>query len=150
MASPTGTTTVVALKPARSFPNANVTHSIRYSLRQGATPAGEDAIPAMPLATPVHIGTLPRGCVVLRTYAQIRTLFNGTTPALIVGSAADDDAFLTSAEAAAGTAGIKQNLVGGAAMGYLPAETPVYAKLTAAGNTAGEAHIVIEFYPPST
>jgi hypothetical protein len=150
MSSATGSPTVVALKPARTFPNANVMHGIRFSCRQGATPANEDAIPSMPLATQIHFGTIPKGAVITNIQLHVRTLFNGTTPLFIIGTIADDDALATSAEAVVTAVARLKNLGLGVLMGYTPTDMQVYAKLTAAGNTAGELHAVVEYYPPKT
>ena len=151
MSSPTGTIVTPQLKPARSFPNANVAHAIRFSCRQGATPAGEDAIPPLALNTQIHIGTIPKGSVITSVHLHVRTLFDGTTPLFIIGTIADDDGILTGATSAVATAGIKPGLSAGAVqLGYAPGEMPLYVKLTAAGNTAGELHAIIPFYPAKT
>jgi hypothetical protein len=150
MASPTGSAAVTAIKPARTFPNANVIHAIRHSFRQGATPAGGETIPAMPLGAQHHIGTIPKGSTVCRVWVHIVTAPT-TTPVFIIGTVGDDDGILTTAEAAPTATGIKQNLIGGALMGYTAVELQLYAKLSvASGGTVGDIHTVIEFYPPKT
>ena len=147
MASPTGSAAVVAIKPARIFPNANAGHAIRFSFRQGATPAGYDAIPAMPVGAQHHIGTIPKGSVVQRVWLHIVTAPT-VTPVFIIGTVGDDDGILTTAEAAPTATGIKQNLIGGALMGFTPVELQLYAKLSvASGGVVGEIHTVIEYYP---
>lgn len=99
----------------------------------------------------VQFGTLPAGAVVARTWCQVTTVFNAaTTNVLTVGIAADDDALLTSAVSAAGTAGNKVQS-GPAATLTTPiaADTPVFAKYTQSGTaaTTGRAVVMVEYYP---
>lgn len=139
------------IKPARMGPNWNMVHGIRCQINQ-TTPApdGTGLTPvinrALITGKAVHIGTIPAGSFILPVDVQIKTLFDGTTPALIVGDLADDDGILTSAEAAAGTAGYKKNLSGGAYIGVTDVDLNLYVKLTAAGNTAGRADILVRYY----
>lgn len=99
----------------------------------------------------VQFGVLPAGAVVLRTNVAVTTVFNAaTTNVLVVGVAADDDALMTSATAAAGTAGVKvQN--GPAATLTTPtaADVAVFARYTQSGTaaTTGRAVVTVEFYP---
>lgn len=95
----------------------------------------------------IPVVTLEKGAIPLRAYVRIETAFNaGTTNVLVLGSAADDDGLVTSANAAAGTPGFKAGT--GAELGTeLAADTVFYAKFTQTGTaaTAGVAEFVVEF-----
>lgn len=103
---------------------------------------GQSGIPAG-----VPVGALEAGAVPLRAYAVIETAFNaGTTNVLVLGSAADDDGFVTAANAAAGATGLKAGT--GALLGVpLAADTVFFAKYTQTGTpaTTGKATFVVEF-----
>ena len=102
------------------------------------------------MATGVPVVTLEKGCIPLRAYARIETAFNaGTTNVLVLGSAADDDGLVTSANAAAGTPGFKAGT--GAELGTeLAADTVFYAKFTQTGTaaTTGVVEFIVEFINP--
>jgi hypothetical protein len=103
----------------------------------------------------ISAGTLPvvgleKGSIVLRAYVRIETAFNAaTTNVLTLGSAADDDGLVTSANAVAGTPGFKTGT--GAEIGTeLAADTIFYAKFTQTGTaaTTGVAEFIVEFANP--
>lgn len=102
------------------------------------------------MATGVPVVTLEKGCIPLRAYARIETAFNaGTTNVLVLGSAADDDGLVTSANAAAGTPGFKPGT--GAELGVeLAADTTFFAKFTQTGTaaTTGVVEFIVEFINP--
>lgn len=139
------------LKPARMGPNWNMVHGIRLQVQQ-ATPApvGDGVTPvinrALTLNKATPIGTIPAGSIIVGVDVHVKTLFDGTTPALIIGDLADDDGILTAAQSAVGTAGYKPALAGGAYMGVTDGELNLYAKLTGAGNTVGRADILVRYY----
>jgi hypothetical protein len=95
----------------------------------------------------IPVGALEAGAVPLRAYAVIETAFNaGTTNVLVLGSAADDDGLVTTANAVAGTPGLKAGT--GALIGApLAADTVFFAKYTQTGTaaSAGKATFVVEF-----
>lgn len=95
----------------------------------------------------VPVGALEAGTVPLRAYAVIETAFNaGTTNVLVLGSAADDDGLVTSANAAANAVGLKAGT--GALLGApLAADTVFFAKYAQTGTaaSAGKATFVVEF-----
>jgi hypothetical protein len=99
------------------------------------------------IAAGVPVGALEAGTVPLRAYAVIETAFNaGTTNVLVLGSAADDDGLVTSANAAVGATGLKAG--SGAQLGApLAADTVFFAKYTQTGTaaSAGKASFVVEF-----
>jgi hypothetical protein len=103
------------------------------------------------VATGIQIGTLPAGAIIVRTGVQVTTVFNAaTTNVLTVGIAGTIDALMTSATAAAGTAGHKNQ--GGPASTLatpIAADTPVFVRYTQTGTaaTAGRAVVLVEFYP---
>jgi hypothetical protein len=132
-------------KPFRSFPNSNTVHGIRLIVSMASANGGQ----ALPLGKSIPIGTLPPGAFLLPAQLLVSTLFNGTSPALIIGWDLDDDGILTAASSAVGTAGFKPNLVTGAAypLARFTSETILYAKLTGTGVTAGEADFMLPFYP---
>jgi hypothetical protein len=94
--------------------------------------------------------TLEKGCIPLRAYVRIETAFNAaTTNVLTLGSAADDDGLVTSANAVAGTPGFKAGT--GAELGTeLAADTTFFAKFTQTGAaaTTGVAEFIVEFANP--
>lgn len=99
------------------------------------------------LAAGIPVGALEKGSIPLRAYAVIETAFNaGTTNVLVLGSAADDDGLVTSANSAAGATGLKAGT--GALLGApLAADTVFFAKFTQTGTaaSAGKATLVVEF-----
>lgn len=137
-------------KPARMFPSINAVHGIRGYFRQDA-PVPTDNVSAvyydaLPLAKNLSMGTIPAGAFIIGVDVHVKTLFNGTTPALQIGDLTDPDGILTTAASAVGTAGYKPNLTSGAYMGHVYNEMEVLANLVGVGNTAGEIDILIRFY----
>lgn len=129
-------------KPERDFPNLNGVLGIRCHFSQAG-----GAFPALTAGQSVHIGTLPPGAFLLPAQLEVITLFNGTTPVVIIGHAADDDSILTAAASAVGTAGYKANLITGALYNtVITASIPLYIKLTGTGVTAGELDFLLPFY----
>jgi hypothetical protein len=105
------------------------------------------------VATGVEIGTIPAGSFVFPCHVQITTAFNAaTTNVLVVGTAADDDGFATTAATLPGATGVKINLTGAQTGDVLTADTPVVVKYTQTGTaaTAGVAVVVVPFYPHVT
>ena len=99
-------------------------------------------------ANSAPIGTLEAGAVILRAYAVVQTAFNGTTPALTVGSSATVAGVMASADIVPGTitTGIKAAPVAGALLGTpLAADTVFYVFKTTTDTTAGKATFIIEF-----
>ena len=100
--------------------------------------------------TGVPVVTLEKGSIPLRAYVRIETAFNtATTNVLVLGSAADDDGLVTTANAVAGTPGFKTGT--GVELGTeLAADTTFFAKFTQTGTaaTAGVAEFVVEFANP--
>jgi hypothetical protein len=81
------------------------------------------------------------------SYAKVVTAFNGTTPALTVGTDLGVAAnILGAADITEGTPGAYGPIAAGSAL-TITAPTPIYAKLVAAGVSTGEAVIVIPFVP---
>ena len=101
----------------------------------------------------VQVGTVPAGCVVLRSYVVITTAFNaGTTNAATVGTIASPAAYGTAATVLLGTLGV----IAGAATAASPAaatapsvDTAVILTMAQAGTaaTAGAGFVVVEFAP---
>lgn len=97
-----------------------------------------------------QVGTLPAGCVVLRTYVVVKTAFNaGSTNTLKIGTIASDASFGTGI--ALGTAGV---ISGGSALATATTATPsadtaVVATSVSTGTamTAGAAEVVVEYLP---
>ena len=98
----------------------------------------------------VQVGTLPAGCVVLRSYVVVKTAFNaGSTNTLKIGTVASDASFGTSI--ALGTAGV---ITGGTALATATTvtptvDTPVIATSVSTGSamTAGAGEVVVEYLP---
>lgn len=99
------------------------------------------------IATGIPVGALEAGAIPLRAYVVVQTVFNaGTTNVLVMGSTADDDGLVTSANAAATALGLKAGT--GAELGIpLAANTVFYAKFTQTGTvaTTGKATFIVEF-----
>lgn len=132
------------LKPARGYPSANAVMAMRCHINM-ATPNGSLGQSALTPAKPYHVGTIPAGSFVLPGIRHTIVAFNGTTPTLQVGTEVDPDGFITTGDAAAGTLGVTDGLVG-ALSGYVADETPVYVLLSGTGSTAGEWDFVLPFY----
>lgn len=100
--------------------------------------------------TGIPVVTLEKGCIPLRAYVRIEEAFNAaTTNVLVLGSAADDDGLVTSANAVAGTIGFKAG--SGAELGVeLANDTTFFAKFTQTGTaaTTGIAEFIVEFVNP--
>lgn len=90
---------------------------------------------------------VPAGAVVIRVWAQILEAFNAaTTNIVIVGHAADDDAYLVAADITEGAPGVYP----AAGKGPFAAETAartIQAKFTQSGTaaTAGIARVFVEY-----
>lgn len=99
------------------------------------------------LAAGLPVGALEAGAIPLRAGVMVETAFNaGTTNVLVLGSAADDDGLVTSANAVANAAGLKAGT--GALLGTpLAANTVFYARFSQTGSaaTAGKATFWVEF-----
>lgn len=102
-------------------------------------------VAALATGNGLAIGALEAGAVPLYAHVTVQTAFNGTTPAVVVGTTADDDGFAAAAGTAVGTAGFKGNLSGALTGVPLAANTVVYAKMTGTGVTTGKAIIMLEF-----
>lgn len=97
-----------------------------------------------------QVGTLPAGCVVLRSYVIVTTGFNaGSTNTMKIGTVASDASFGTGI--ALGTAGA---ITGGSALATATtvaptADTPVIATSVSTGTapTAGAGVVVVEYLP---
>ena len=97
-----------------------------------------------------QVGTLPAGCVVLRSYVIVTTGFNaGSTNTMKIGTVASDASFGTGI--ALGTAGV---ITGGSALATATtvaptADTPVIATSVSTGTapTAGAGVVVVEYLP---
>jgi hypothetical protein len=114
--------------PARIY-SSNTMHCIRGRMNFDTSGA----------ATGVEIGTIPAGSFVAGVHVHVITAFNAaTTNVLVVGTAADDDGFATTAATLSGDT--------------LTADTPVVMKYTQTGTaaSAGAAAILVNFYPHVT
>lgn len=95
---------------------------------------------------------LPKGAVIIGTDVVVTTAFNAaTTNVLSIGTEASTYTnIVTTAQAIAGTAGLKANLAPtGLALGPLAADAQVFALYTQTGTaaTAGVAVIVVKYIP---
>jgi hypothetical protein len=97
-----------------------------------------------------QVGTLPGGCVVLRSYIVVSTAFNnGSTNTMTIGTVASAASFGTGI--ALGTVGV---ITGGTALATAAtvtptADTPVIATMasTGAAATTGAGVVVVEYLP---
>jgi hypothetical protein len=128
--------------PARIY-SSNTMHCIRGRMNFDTSGA----------ATGVEIGTIPAGSFVAGVHVHVITAFNAaTTNVLVVGTAADDDGFATTAATLPGATGMKLNLTGAQSGDTLTVDTPVVMKYTQTGTaaSAGAAAILVNFYPHVT
>jgi hypothetical protein len=102
-------------------------------------------VAALTTGNGLPIGALEAGAVPLYAHVTVQTAFNGTTPALVVGTTADDDGFAAAAGTAVEATGFKGNLSGALTGHPLAANTVVYAKLTGTGVTTGKAIVTLTF-----
>lgn len=93
----------------------------------------------------IPIGALEAGAIPLHAWATVETAMNGTTPAIILGTTADDDGFATAAGTAGGTVGFKGSLTGALTGFPLAANTIVYVKSSGTGVTTGKVTIGLSF-----
>lgn len=97
-----------------------------------------------------QVGTLPAGCVVLRSYVVVTTAFNaGSTNTMKIGTVASDASFGTSI--ALGTVGV---ITGGTALATAATVTPaadtaVIATSVSTGTamSTGAGVVVVEYLP---
>lgn len=90
----------------------------------------------------VYVGVLPANALHMQTVVRINTTFDGL---LTVGTSSDADAFVTTSDVAAGTAGtyiIDRNDLGE----RTTTDVKLYVQLTT-GSTVGDADIWVEFLP---
>jgi len=139
------------LKPWRGFPNMNGLHGIALNVNQ--TPAAQNVY-GQPTRSGVvlvkdvafHIGTIPRGSIILPISGFVSTAFTATVT-LKIGSKTVPEGVLATATLAPGTAGYKANLAPGTlAAAPLTEDTPVYALAEVIAPAAGVMSIVIPFY----
>lgn len=97
----------------------------------------------------VQVGTIPAGCVVLRAYVVVQTVFNpGTTNTMKIGTIASDVAYGSSLSLAA--VGVIAGTLAATTAAIAPTvDTAVIATSTMTGSvaTAGSAFVVVEFCP---
>lgn len=97
-----------------------------------------------------QVGTLPAGCVVLRSYIVVKTAFNnGSTNTMTIGTVASPASFGTGI--ALGTVGV---ITGGTALATSATvtptvDTPVVAVMASTGSaaTTGAGEVVVEYLP---
>lgn len=132
-------------KPWRGYPSANCVMAVRLHVNMNNPESQRGQVGLTP-GKAKHVGTIPQGAFVLPAIRHTLVAFNGTTPALTVGSEADPDGFIVAADAGAGAVGVQDGLVG-ALTGYLADETAVFITLTGTGTiTAGRWDFVLPFY----
>jgi len=139
------------LKPWRGFPNMNGLHGIAVHINQA--PPAQDVLGqpprngvALTQNLAFHIGTIPRGSIILPANGFISTAFTAAVT-LKVGSKTVPEGILATATVAPQTAGYKANLAPGTlAAAPLTEDTPVYLLAEAAVPAAGVMSLVIPFY----
>lgn len=119
--------------------NQYIVHTLRMDVNFDTAASG----------TPLLMGTLPKGAVVLGTTIGIKTVFNaGATNVLIVGTAADDAALVAAGgvdeTAVAVTRVAPATLAGNVASA---ADTDIYVEYTQSGTaaTTGAAWVAVEY-----
>lgn len=90
----------------------------------------------------VYVGGIPANGLHMQTIVRVNTTFDGS---LMIGTSSDADAFGTTSDITAGTAGtyiVDTNAAGE----RTTVDLPVYVQLTT-GSTVGDADIWVEFLP---
>ncbi|MGX1418319.1 hypothetical protein [Bradyrhizobium elkanii] len=96
----------------------------------------------------VNVGTLPAGCLVLRSYTVITTAFNaGTTNTIGIGTSGSPTTF--GATIALGTLGANAGTIAASANVAPTSDTLVIATSSSTGTvaTAGAGFVVVEYMP---
>ncbi len=104
--------------------------------------------PRIATAATVQVGTLPAGALHTQTIVRVKTAFNAvTTNVILVGTAADQDAFIEDGDVLEGVADTTISERGAGTV--MTADTPVYVTYTQTGTaaTAGEAEVILVFIP---
>lgn len=133
------------IRPPRMYPTANAIMAIRAHVQQvSPNPAlGQFSLVA---GVARHIGTIPKGSFVMPAAKHVVVAFNGTTPAIDVGSQAVAGLFIPTASIAPAAIAFASGL-NGAGAGFVAADTPVYILLSSgAGNNVGELDLILPFY----
>ena len=104
---------------------------------------GKIAFDSTSASTGVKLGKVPKNTIITKAVCVVSKAFNaGTTNVVILGTAADDDALMASADVTEGTAGAysKNTWLD------VSAETELIAKYTETGTaaTSGEAEFYVE------
>jgi len=93
-----------------------------------------------------QVATLPQGAIIIGTDSNTATAFNGTTPALTLGTNNPTSDNIVGAGVAIESAGfIQATPPTGTAIGPLANDTPVYVKFVGAGATTGLAQAIIRY-----
>ena len=102
-----------------------------------STTSGEDSV--VPFA-------VPKNSIVLAVNMRVKTAFTGTTPEIIVGTSADDNAFITTTNFTP-TAGYKVGSGTGIGLDTADSDLAVLAEMTwgASKPGAGEAVLVVQY-----
>lgn len=130
---------IIPRKPARTYP-ANLIHGIRVRLNATPTPEfGEIGLKA----GKYHIGTIPRGAVILAASSSILTAFTaGAT--LNIGTDTVPDNIAKSADIAPATPVNAKPIT--PTLGYASVDTPLYLTIGGTAATAGVGDIVVQYY----
>lgn len=131
------------LKPWRGFPNFNGVHCICAHVSQAAPDASLGQF-ALTRDVARHVGTIPKGAIVLPSFSSVKTAFTASVT-IDLGSQATPGLFMPTATIAPQTIANVPNVLG-TGMGLLLADTPVYILAQAAVPAVGIADFVIPFY----
>ena len=99
------------------------------------------------ISSGVSMGIVPAGSIIAAVVGSVETVFNaGTTNVLVIGTSANDDAYLAAADIDETTAAVTTYAGKGA---LVSADTEVFVKFTETGTaaTTGKAQLVLVFYP---
>src|SRR4051812_25146305 len=111
------------LKPWRGFPNANMLHAICVHVQQ-VNPDVSLGQLALTRDIARHVGTIPKGAIVLPAFSSIKTAFTASVT-IDLGSQTTPGLFMPTATIAPATIANVANVMG-TGMGILTADTPVY------------------------
>jgi hypothetical protein len=130
------------IKPARTYPSANVTMAMRFHLKVDNPDPSLGQVGMTP-GTPHLVGTIPAGSFLMPAAVHTLAVVNGTTPTLTVGTTATPAGIAVSADM--NTLGFRGQVLG-PLTGYTATEMNVYAFLGGSAMTVGEVDFVLRFY----
>jgi len=160
MGAPTGVVVTRGLKPWRGYPSVNAIHGVRSHIQQDATkyvsnglapsPASAAGHVALTPGTPLHIGTIPAGAIVLPVVQHVIVgMLPMTTAVIDIGVKDAAGTFTGGLLTASNVAATGFSTVAtGALVGYTANQLELFIRLTITGATptVGAVDVLVPFY----